>query len=83
MKNAYNAIRLANVILNRAEDNHIESDFVVEVGDQWVNGQCGDDVNDRFPEFCHIMTDLEMEYDREDLIPAFELLIEVGNQNAF
>lgn len=83
MKNAYNAIRLANVILNRAEDNSIEADFMVEVGDQWVNGQCGDDVNERFPEFSRAMTDLELEYDRYDLMPAFELLIEVGNANAF
>lgn len=82
MNTPYKSITLASEILNRAERYQIEADFMVQLGDQWVNGQCDDEVNDEFPVFSEAMTDLEMEYDREDLMRAFELLIEVGNQNA-
>lgn len=79
--NAYQSIRIANEILNRAEQHHIETDFMVRYGDQWVNGECDDNVNDEFPEFSGVMTDMDMEYDREDLMAAFALLTEVGNSS--
>lgn len=83
MNTPYTSIILATEIINRAENYQIEADFMAEMGDKWVNGQCEDDVNDKFPVFSEAMTDLEMEYDRVDLMRAFELLIEVGNQNAY
>lgn len=81
--NAYKNIRIANEILNRAEQHGIEADFMVQMGDQWVNGECEDSVNDEHYEFSRTMTDLDMEYDREELMAAFALLIETGNQAAY
>lgn len=81
--NAYKNIRIANEILNRAEQHQIEADCMVQHGDQWVNGECEDSVNEQFPEFSRVMTDLDMEYDREELMAAFALLIETGNQAAY
>ena len=83
MDTPYKSIILATEIINRAENAQIEADFMVVMGDKWVNGQCEDDVNDKFPLFSQVMTDLEMEYDREDLMRTFELLINVGNKNAY
>lgn len=76
MQSPFANLRLANDILNRAEERDIEEVFLVVEGDRWVNGQSDDDVSDKFPAFSEMMTDLEYEYGREALLRAFELLIE-------
>lgn len=83
MKDGYKTIRIANEILNRAEQHGIDADFMVQMGDLWVYGECEDSLNDEHYEFSRTMTDLDTEYDREELMAAFELLTEVGNKNAF
>lgn len=78
---AYTSLRLANDILDRAAHSQIEEDFMVDMGDKWVNGQIDDDLSEQFPAFSELMTDLDVNNDPYDLIKAFELLVELGNKH--
>lgn len=81
MQDAYKTIRIANEILTLADERGVDADFLIQIGDQWVNGECEDDSVEAFPAIVNIMMDLDTRYDNTELMHAFELLINVGNQN--
>ncbi len=81
MQDAYKTIRIANEILTLADEHGVEVSFLIQTGDQWVNGECEDDSVEAFPAIVHIMMNLGTRYDNEELMHAFELLDEAGTRS--